>query len=95
MLMYPGRELYNKIDKIVSTAFYKDYTHCEENWYSVDSILLNYAANENSDDLPLITVEITFAGYSTTASTIEVDLWLDRSDEFNAGIVLAEFEKCD
>ena len=93
MLTYPGKDLYRKVDKIVSKAFYTDYLYSEENWYTIDTILMNYSVSEDEDDLPIITVEITFKTASTSSETIEVDLWLDRTDDFNSGIVLAAFER--
>ena len=95
MLIYPGRDLYTKINKIVGKAFYTDYLYSEENWYSIDTILMNYSVSESEEDLPMITVEITFETTSTSAEIIEVDLFLDRSDDFNSGIVLAAFERCE
>lgn len=95
MLIYPGRDLYTKVNKIVGKAFYTDYLYCDENWYTIDTILMNYSVSEDEDDLPIITVEITFKTASTSSETIEVDLWLARTDDFNSGIVLAAFEGCD
>ncbi len=95
MLIYPGRDLYTKVNKIVEKAFYTDYLYCDENWYTIDTILMNYSVSEDEDDLPIVTVEITFKTASASSETIEVDLWLDRTDDFNSGIVLAAFENCD
>ena len=95
MLIYPGRDLYTKVNKIVGKSFYTDYLYSEENWYTIDTILMNYSVSDSDDDLPIITVEITFKTTFSRAETIEVDLWLDRTDDFNSGIVLAAFEGCD
>lgn len=96
MLTYPGKDLYSKVDKIVSKAFYTDYLYCDDNWYSIDSITLDYFSCDDDNEIPIITVEISYnTSYSEEPAQFEVDLFLNRSDDINVGIVLAAFERCE
>ena len=96
MLVYPGKDLYNKVDKIISKAFYTDYLYCDENWYSIDRIILNYVSCDSDNEIPIITVEISYIGsYMKKPRHFEVDLFLDRPDDLNSGIVLAAFERVE
>lgn len=96
MLTYPGKDLYSKVDKIVSKAFYTDYLYCDDNWYSVDRITLDYVSCDSDNETPIITVEISYiVSYSEELRHFAVDLFLDRSDDLNSGIVLAAFERSE
>lgn len=95
MLVYPGKDLYNKVDKIVSKAFYTDYLYCDENWYSIDKISLDYTTCDDKNENPIIYVEISYVAAYSELMHLTFDLLLNRSDDFNAGIVLAAFERIE
>jgi len=82
---YLGKDLYDKVNQLVENAFYKIYRRGPEVYYRVDSISLDFNTCENEVDKPLITVNITCYTKVEGTYSVELDYFLDESDDFNVG----------
>lgn len=82
---YLGKDLYDKVNQLVEKAFYKIYRREPDISYEIDNISLDFATCENETDKPLITVSITCFTRIEGIFTVELDYFLDESDEFNIG----------
>ena len=83
---YNGKNLYDKIYKIVDKAFHKLYLYSENNSFDILNIELDYTTIESELDIPDCQVKV---GCSTTCDgnfNFKFDYYLDMSDDFNIGI---------
>ena len=93
-MRYTGWDLYNRVNNVVKTAFYKTFIQTDKTYCWVNGIHMNYRSIEDAYDTPGITVEI---GYSHLGKNhyLDVDFRLNESDEFNAGYINSCIEAYD
>lgn len=92
---YLGRDLYEKLDKLVKQAFYRIYAHSKDNWYEINYIELDCGSTDSEFDFPFVKVEVSCNTLFDGMFDIELEYHLEESDEFNLGIFYNEFSKIE
>jgi len=92
MYNYLGRDLYDKLDKIVDKAFHVIYSYTEENQYWIELIEMDYNTIDEDDDTPIITVTVGFSTKMDGEYKFEFNYNIKESDEFNIGYLVCKIE---
>lgn len=82
---YLGKDLYDKVNQLVEKAFYRIYRRDPEISYEINNISLDFTTCEDETDKPLIIVSITCFTKAEGVFSVELDYFLDESDDFNVG----------
>lgn len=82
---YLGRELYNKLDKLVSKAFHYIYLPSSENSYGILEIKLDYCFMDEDDNIPIVEILVGCTTKFDGNFNVKLDYNLNYSDEFNIG----------
>jgi hypothetical protein len=88
---YLGRDLYNKINKLIGKVFYKVYTKSDDNWFDIDAIRINYSTVESDTDLPFVEVDVRCGTTFDGDYKITLEFALEETDDFNAGVFYSTF----
>ena len=92
MINYIGKDLYDKIEKVVNKAFRDTFIESEDTYCFIDEISLDYSTVESTYDLPFINVEIGVV-YKNNTESLTTNYFLDKSEEYNIGYISCEFWK--
>lgn len=96
MKSYLGKDLFEKVRTLVSRSFYKIYSLDDKNWFSIESIEMNYLSCEDDLDYPMIYVELTIGDVVyPNGQTITVEISLSESDDFNVGHITSALERME
>jgi len=88
---YLGRELYDKINKLISKAFYKVYTKSDNNWFDIEAIRIDYSTVESDTDLPFVEVDVRCGTTFDGDYKVTLEFALEETDDFNVGRFYSTF----
>lgn len=89
---YLGKELYNKVDCLVSRAFHEIYAICDDNWCDIVGIQMDYCVCEELGDFPLVAIEVACGTKVDGNFSMTLHYRLDWNDERNIGYFVKELE---
>ena len=95
MIDYLGKNLYDKVRKLVSSAYYRVYLYNDENYLNIDEVTLDYTTCEGPEDLPLVEVEISYHNKVDGPQYLTLEINLLESDDYNIGHIASAIERCE
>ena len=88
---YLGRELYNKVEKLVDRAFHRIYLYSEVNSFGILEIRLNYTLADEDDEIPIVNVRIGCTTGFDGNFNVDLEYNLEESDDYNVGFFVKTF----
>lgn len=88
---YLGRELYNKVEKLVDRAFHRIYLYSEVNSFGILEIKLDYTLADEEGDIPIVNVRIGCTTGFDGNFNVDLAYNLEESDDYNVGFFVKTF----
>ena len=92
MINYLGKDLHTKVNKLITSAFYRTYLLPKK--FEIEEINLNYSVCENEYDWPIVEVEVVFEDFNENQH-LTLNIRLNESDDFNIGHLASAIERCE
>ena len=85
-------ELCSYIETLLDKAYHYWYLDTEDNWYNIDTIEFIYMPGSD-DEMPLVRVNAEFGSSFDGDFTVQFDVDLTRSDDWNIGLIAAKLQE--